>query len=44
MKSFVPPNTAFTLLAITACCLTEQWFSIDNITGYLEKEKQQQSW
>lgn len=34
--SLLPPKIDLMYVAMTVCCLTEQWFSMDNITGYLK--------
>ena len=35
--AFLPPRMVFKILAICFCCLSEQWFSIFKITGYLKQ-------
>lgn len=39
----LPCKISFRYFAITCCCLTLQWFSMDNVSGYLKKTIQTKS-
>lgn len=46
LKSYLrtlPCKIPFRYFAITSCCLTLQWFSMDNISGYLKEKLQKKS-
>lgn len=46
LKSYLrnlPCKISFRYFAITSCCLTLQWFSMDNISGYLKEKLQKKS-